>query len=89
MFGLTARPTSRADTAKWVRVTPNIDVEIIWINGYNGTTRITGSYSLRVHIDGNARHLDVGSSRPAVAGDRKGGTVRPRKRYVNWVQNVA
>jgi len=31
---------------------------------------------------------DVGSSRPAAAGSRKGGTVRPRKRYVSWVQNV-
>jgi len=53
-----------------------------------GTPGITGSYFLRVPIDGNARHLDVGSSRPAAAGGRKGGTVRPRKRYVSWVQNV-
>ncbi len=52
------------------------------------TLGITGLFSLRVHIDGEVWHLDVGSSHPEAVECFEGWTVRPLKRYVSWVQNV-
>ena len=43
----------------------------------------------RVHIDALVWHLDVGSSHPGAVEGSKGWAVRPLKRYVSWVQNVA
>ena len=52
------------------------------------TLGITGWYCLRVQIDGNVRHLDVGSSYPGGGEAPKGMAVRHLKRYVSWVQTV-
>ena len=52
------------------------------------TLGITGWYCLRVQIDGNVRHLDVGSSYPGAGEGPKGLAVRQLKRYVSWVQTV-
>ena len=52
------------------------------------TLGITGWYCLRVQIDGNVRHLDVGSSHPGAGEGPKGMAVRHLKRYVSWVQTV-
>ena len=41
-----------------------------------------------VHIDGPVRDLDVGSGYPGAEEGAKGGSVRPLKPYVSWVQNV-
>ncbi|KKS77007.1 MAG: hypothetical protein UV51_C0012G0012, partial [Candidatus Woesebacteria bacterium GW2011_GWC1_42_9] len=43
----------------------------------------------RVHIDEADRYLDVGSAHPGAEEGPKGWSVRPLKRYVSWVQNVA
>eukprot|EP01036_Dinobryon_divergens_P033935 gene33935-43840_t len=43
----------------------------------------------RVPIDEEVWHLDVGSSHPGAEVRPKGWAVRPLKRYVSWVQNVA
>ena len=53
------------------------------------TPGITGLFCPRVHIDGRVWHLDVGSSHPGTGAGPKGWAVRPLKRYVSWVQNVA
>lgn len=50
--------------------------------------RITGLFSLRVHIDGKDWHLDVDSTHPGGVEASKGATVRCLKSYVNWVQTV-
>ena len=52
------------------------------------TPGITGLSPPRVHIDGEAWHLDVGSSHPGAGAGPKGSAVRRLKRYVSWVQNV-
>jgi hypothetical protein len=52
------------------------------------TLGITGSFRLRVHIDGGVRHLDVGSSHPGGGEAPKGMAVRHLKRHVSWVQTV-
>ena len=43
---------------------------------------------LRVHIDGEVWHLDVGSSHPGAVFGPKGSAVRRLKWYASWVQNV-
>jgi len=50
-----------------------------------GTPGITGLSPLRVHIDGEVWHLDVGSSHPGAGLGPKGWAVRPLKRYASWV----
>jgi hypothetical protein len=52
------------------------------------TPGITGWSCPRVHIDGKARHLDVGSSHPGAVSGPKGWAVRPLKRHASWVQTV-
>uniref|UniRef100_A0A0N5A5Z7 Uncharacterized protein n=1 Tax=Parastrongyloides trichosuri TaxID=131310 RepID=A0A0N5A5Z7_PARTI len=42
----------------------------------------------RAHIDGEVRHLDVGSSHPGAGEGPKGWAVRPLKWHASWVQNV-
>ena len=53
-----------------------------------GTPGITGLSPLRVLIDEEVRHLDVGSSHPGAEEGPKGLAVRQLKRYASWVQNV-
>jgi hypothetical protein len=43
----------------------------------------------RVHIDGEACYIDVGSSYPGRAEAAKGGGVHPLKGIASWVHNVA
>ena len=52
------------------------------------TLGITGWYRLRVQIDGDVRHLDVGSSYPGAGEGPKGLAVRQLKGYASWVQTV-
>ena len=52
------------------------------------TLGITGWYRLRVHIDGDVRHLDVGSTYPGAEEGPKGLAVRQLKGYASWVQTV-
>ena len=52
------------------------------------TPGITGWYRLRVHIDGDVRHLDVGSSYPGAGEGPKGLAVRQLKGHASWVQTV-
>ena len=52
------------------------------------TLGITGWYRLRVHIDGDVRHLDVGSSYPGAGEGPKGLAVRQLKGHASWVQTV-
>lgn len=52
------------------------------------TLGITGLYFLRVPIDENVWHLDVGLTYPGGAVASKGLTVRQLKCYMNWVQNA-
>ena len=52
------------------------------------TLGITGWYRLRVHIDDDVRHLDVGSSYPGAGEGPKGLAVRQLKGYASWVQTV-
>ena len=52
------------------------------------TPGITESSRPRVHIDGEACYIDVGSSYPGSAEAAKGGGVHPLKGIVSWVQNV-
>jgi len=49
------------------------------------TQGITGLSPFRVPIDGEVRHLDVGSSHPGAESGSKGSAVRRLKRYVSWV----
>ena len=50
------------------------------------TPGITELSRLRVHIDGAACYIDVGSSYPGRAEAAKGGGVHPLKGIVSWVQ---
>ncbi len=50
------------------------------------TPGITESSRPRVHIDGAACYIDVGSSYPGCAEAAKGGGVHPLKGFVSWVQ---
>lgn len=52
------------------------------------TLGITGLCFLRVHIDKNVWHLDVGLTQPGGAIASKGLAVRQLKCYMNWVQNA-
>ena len=52
------------------------------------TPGITELSRPRVHIDGAACYIDVGSSYPGCAEAAKGGGVHPLKGIVSWVQNV-
>ena len=50
------------------------------------TPGITELSRPRVHIDGEACYIDVGSSYPGRAEATKGGGVHPLKGIVSWVQ---
>ena len=52
------------------------------------TPGITELSRPRVHIDGAACYIDVGSSYPGRAEAAKGGGVHPSKGIVSWVQNA-
>lgn len=52
------------------------------------TPGITELSRPRVHIDGEACYIDVGSSYPGCAAASKGGGVHPLKGIVSWVQNA-
>ena len=52
------------------------------------TPGITELSRPRVHIDGAACYIDVGSSYPGRAEAAKGGGVHPLKGIVSWVHNV-
>ena len=82
------RPTGRADGK------PGLSDPVVLCgraiaHRTKGTPGITGLSPPRVHIDGEVWHLDVGSSHPGAVFGPKGWSVRPLKRYVSWVQNVA
>ena len=81
------RPTSRSDAKAGLSdpAVPNGRAVAKWIKGTPG---ITGLSPLRVHIDEEVWHLDVGSSHPGAEEGPKGLAVRQLKRYVSWVQNV-
>jgi len=49
---------------------------------------MTGLCFLRVHIDKNVWHLDVGLTYPGGAEATKGLTVRQLKCHVNWDQKT-
>ena len=53
------------------------------------TPGITESSRPRVHIDGAACYIDVGSSYPGCAEAAKGEGVHLSKGIVSWVQNAA
>ena len=53
------------------------------------TPGITESSLPRVHIDGEACYIDVGSSYPGRAEAAKGAGVHRLKRIASWVHNVA
>ena len=84
---LTARQTSRAET-KVGRSDPTVPGGRAVAYRIKATPGITGSDRPRVHIDGGAWHLDVGSSHPGAGVGPKGWAVRPLKRHASWVQNV-
>ena len=81
------RPTSRADAKAGLS-------DPVVLNGraiakrIKGTPGITGLSPLRVHIDEEVWHLDVGSSHPGAEEGPKGLAVRQLKWYVIWVQTV-
>lgn len=50
-----------------------------------GTLGITGLYPFRVHINGDAWHLDVDYSHPGGEEAPKGSTVRRLKWNLSWV----
>ena len=52
------------------------------------TPGITELSPARVHIDGAACYIDVGSFYPGRAEAAKGGGVHPLKGIVSWVHNV-
>ena len=81
---LTARPTSRAD-AKAGPSDPTAACGSAVAHRLKGTPGITGLSCPRVHIDGKAWHLDVGSSHPGAGAGPKGRAVRPLKRHASWV----
>ena len=85
--GLTVRLTSRAD-AKAGHSDPVVLSGRAIAQRLKGTPGITGLSPLRVHIDGEVWHLDVGSSHPGAGAGPKGSAVRRLKWYASWVQNV-
>ena len=84
---LTARPTSRAETKVGLNDPTAPSGRGPWLNGQKLPRGITGWWRPRVHIDGAARHLDVGSSHPGGEVTPKGWAVRPLKRYASWVSD--
>src|SRR5215468_1249045 len=84
---LTARLTSRAG-AKAGHSDPVVLYGRAIAQRIKGTPGITGLFLPRVHIDGGAWHLDVGSSHPGAVAGPKGSAVRRIKWYGRWVQNV-
>ena len=84
---LTARLTSQAD-AKAGHSDPVILNGRVIAQRLKGTPGITGLSPLRVHIDGEVWHLDVGSSHPGGGVAPKGSAVRRLKWYASCVQNV-
>ena len=84
---LTARRTCRAETKVGLS-DPTMQSGMVVAYRIKATPGITGWSCPRVHIDGKARHLDVGSSHPGAVSGPKGWAVRPLKRYVSWVQTV-
>ena len=84
---LTARQTSRAG-AKAGFSDPVVSNGRAIAKRIKGTPGITGLFPLRVHIDEEVWHLDVGSSHPGAGEGPKGLAVRQLKWYANWVQNV-
>ncbi len=65
--------------------------QMVWQGTYTtkATPGITAWSGPRVHIDGLDRDLDVGLAHPPGEEAGKGWSVRPLKRRVSWVQNVA
>ncbi len=57
-------------------------------DGRKVTPGITELSRPRVHIDGEACYIDVGSSYPGRAEAAKGGGVHPLKGIASWVHNV-
>ena len=86
-MSLTVRQTSRTD-AKAGHSDPVILSGRVIAQRLKGTPGITGLSLLRVHIDGEVWHLDVGSSHPGAVAGPKGSAVRRLKWYASWVQNV-
>ena len=84
---LTARHTGRAG-AKAGFSDPAVPNGRAVAQRIKGTPGITGLSPLRVPIDEEVWHLDVGSSHPGAEEGPKGLAVRQLKRYVSWVQNV-
>ena len=84
---MTARHTGRAG-AKAGFSDPAVPNGRAVAKRIKGTPGITGLSPLRVHIDEEVWHLDVGSSHPGGEEAPKGLAVRQLKRYASWVQNV-
>ena len=84
---LTARLTSRAG-AKAGPSDPTAACGSAVAHLLKGTPGITGISCPRVHIDGKAWHLDVGSSHTGAGAAPKGRSVRPLKRHASWDKNV-
>ena len=84
---MTVRQTSRAG-AKAGFSDPVVSNGRAIAKRIKGTPGITGLSPLRVHIDEEVWHLDVGSSHPGAGEGPKGLAVRQLKWYANWVQNV-
>ena len=84
---LTARHTGRAG-AKAGFSDPAVPNGRAVAQRIKGTPGITGLSPLRVPIDEEVWHLDVGSSHPGGGEAPKGLAVRQLKRYASWVQNV-
>ena len=84
---LTARPTRRAETKVGLSDPTVLSGRAVAYR-IKATPGITGWSGPRVHIDDQARHLDVGSSHPGAGSGPKGRAVRPLKWYVSWVQTV-
>ena len=81
------RPTSRAGAKAGLS-------DPVVLNGraiakrIKGTPGITGLSPLRVLIDEEVWHLDVGSSHPGAEEGPKGLAVRQLNWYASWVQTV-
>src|SRR5436190_22589865 len=84
---LTARQTSRAGTKVGLS-DPVVLYGRAIAQRIKGTPGITGLFLPRVHIDGGAWHLDVGSSHPGAVAGHKASVVRRLTWYESWIQNV-
>src|SRR5690625_2668140 len=84
---LTARLTSRAGTKDGLS-DPVVPHGRAIAQRIKATLGVTGLSPPRVHIDGEVRHLDVGSSHARDVVCAQGWAVRPLKRYASWVQKV-